>query len=109
MESKNEQSIWRGVEIVRGRLDPTDGIARLFFANSLLQGGHEKGIIRSMESLRRKLRDGEVTDEIHKDNLHDHACDALRMLMVARFKNAGSAFTMGTEPAYYADRRPGRR
>tara|TARA_R110000824_G_scaffold122292_1_gene279208 strand:+ start:273 stop:1667 length:1395 start_codon:yes stop_codon:yes gene_type:complete len=109
LETKNEMAVWRGVETTRGQLDPVGSASpRLFFSSSLLREGHEKGIIRSMESLRRKVRDGEVTDEIHKDNVHDHACDAIRMLMVARFKNAGAAYNVGTEPAYYADRRPGR-
>ena len=108
METKNEQSVWRGVEITRSQLDPTDGIPRLFFSSSLLQQSSEKAIIRSMESLARQSKDGQIMDQIRKCNVHDHATDAIRMLMVARFKNAGAAYNVGTEPAYYADRRPGR-
>ena len=88
MESLKEQKIENGTELIRDMLDPYEAEPRMLFARSLEKqapsGGETGGLLFSMRELRYKLdADGQPTRKVHKDNLTDHATDALRYAVVA--------------------------
>ena len=96
MKTKEMQSIWRGVEITRSRVDPADGQVRLFCAQSLIKNGIERGAITMFEQLRRRMIDGVPADQVMKDNVLDHSHDAISMGMRALYKH--SFMSMETAP-----------
>jgi len=49
---------------------------KLAIADHLVRCESERGIIRSLENLRRRIVNNELTDEILKDNVHDHSVDS---------------------------------
>jgi hypothetical protein len=82
MESKEEQAVALGIEAVRDMLDPYEGPPRLLFARSLANVAADDAtapIRVAMRGYRYVMgHDGIPTDRIAKDNIHDHAPDALR-------------------------------
>lgn len=89
MKAKADQDVWAGIERVRGLLDPIEGEPRLYFAESLLKKNRSRGIVKCMEQLRRKVKDGEVLDAVRKDNIHDHGVDGLAYYVKARYGRRG--------------------
>ena len=88
MESRAEQKVENGTELVRDMLDPFEGEPRMLFARSLEKdapGSNETaGLLHAMRNLRYKVdKDGQPTRSIKKDNVNDHAADACRMAVVA--------------------------
>jgi len=84
MHTRGQQSQWNGVETFRALLDPmgedlqVDKLnpPKLAIADHLVRCESERGIIRSLENLRRRIVNNELTDEILKDNVHDHSVDS---------------------------------
>lgn len=83
MVTRQQQSQWAGVEVFRALLDPMgDCVAdelnapKIGFSTDLLHSESERGLIRSLEMLRRRSVNNELVDEIYKDNTHDHAVDS---------------------------------
>jgi hypothetical protein len=91
LTSKHDQYVRNGVALVGDLLAPVDGEPRLLFADSLPRTypGNVAGIVPSMSAYRYEVDgEGNPTDVPAKDNVHDHAVDALRYAVVAgaRFK-----------------------
>jgi hypothetical protein len=87
-QAKMDQDVWSGMEVVRGLLDPTEGLPRLYFSDRLLKT-EGRGVISCFEQARRKTRDGEVLDAMYKDNVSDHALDACSMWATAHYGRRG--------------------
>ncbi|GMV38784.1 MAG: hypothetical protein AMXMBFR64_05000 [Myxococcales bacterium] len=90
METREDQEIWRGVQIVKWRLEPEEGPPRLYFASNLAEDLRQRGIISALEQYKRCLDPVSQSpiDKPYKDNVTDHANDALRMGVVARYGGA---------------------
>jgi hypothetical protein len=91
LSSKADQYVRSGIAMVQDMLAPTSGDPKLMFAASLPKtySGNVAGIVPSMAAYRYMTdREGNPTDIPAKDNVHDHAVDALRYAVVAgaRFK-----------------------
>ena len=91
LSSKHDQYVRNGIALVQDMLAPVVGEPRLLFASSLSMGsdGEVAGILPAMLGYRYKVdQNGVATDEPLKDNVTDHAVDALRYIVVAgsRFK-----------------------
>jgi hypothetical protein len=81
MESRHDQQVVRGIEALRDMLDPVDGEPRLVFARSLrpVHTGETAPILPAVRGYRYVMGpDGVPTNRPCKDNVHDHAVDALR-------------------------------
>lgn len=87
-QSKSDQDVWSGMEVVRGLLDPADTKPLLYFAEDLLKTPG-RGVIQCFEQLRRKTKDGEVQDAIYKDNINDHSVDAVSYWATAHYGRRG--------------------
>tara|TARA_R100000278_G_scaffold46562_1_gene40466 strand:+ start:540 stop:1922 length:1383 start_codon:yes stop_codon:yes gene_type:complete len=87
-QSKTDQDVWSGMEVVRGLLDPTESKPLLFFSEDLLKTPG-RGVIQCFEQLRRKTKDGEVQDAIYKDNINDHSVDAVSYWATAHYGRRG--------------------
>ncbi len=86
MESKQDQAVRTGVEHVRDMLDPVGDRPLLVFAQSLAQQikGETAPIVPALRGYCYvRGADGQPTDKPRKDNVHDHACDALRYIVTA--------------------------
>lgn len=86
MDSKDEQRVKRGIELVTYMLDPHGEEVRLRFSRTLAKvaTGHTAPLIPAMRGYQwRKDRYGIPLTEPHKDDITDHACDALRYAVVA--------------------------
>ena len=91
LTSKHDQYVRSGIAMVQDMLAPVDGEPRLVFSDRLprVSAGDVAGILPSMGAYRYQVdRDHNPTDVPYKDNVHDHATDALRYAVVAgsRFK-----------------------
>ena len=91
LSSKAEQYIRTGLQMIQDDLDPADGShPGLLFSDRLSMQQTEDqiaGILPSMMAYRWRVdREGNPTDQAFKDNVHDHAIDALRYAMVAAGK-----------------------
>ena len=95
MNSRLEQSVSEGIELVRDRLDPVDTSAKLLFAKHLAQSTERRGIVACMMNYRYK-QDllGIITNVPHKDNIYDHGADALRMHQVACYSGHSTAYSL---------------
>jgi len=97
MKTKTEQDVWRGVEIVRAALDPAVGPPRIAFADQLLNTTSDRGVIWSVEQLRRRSRDGALLDEREPNTESSHATDAIRYLFSAflgrRMDDGGTVYS----------------
>ena len=100
MQSRSEQEVWRGVELVRTAFDPATGPPRLVFAESLTKTKSDRGIIRSVEQLRRRSRDGVLLDEREPNSPESHATDAMMYLAKAFFGIDGGAFYSGVQTVH---------
>lgn len=90
MRSKEQQSILAGIEVVRNRLDPVSGRPKLYFARHLAERPPRRGVWPSSRNYRYgKRADGTLTAEPYKDNVSDHACDALRMHQTTLYGEQG--------------------
>ena len=95
MQSRLEQSVAEGIEVVRDQLDPVDGAPRLLFAKHLVDNGTRRGIVACMSNYRYKTdMHGVITPIPHKDNVFDHGADALRMHQVAVHARHSQAYTL---------------
>ena len=86
LSTKHDQYVRTGLTAMGDMLAPTTGDPRLVFAASLrrMYEGEVAGIVPSMQAYRYQLdRDSNPTDTPAKDNVHDHAVDALRYAVVA--------------------------
>lgn len=93
MQTRQEQSVSEGIELVRARFDPLDGPPRLMVSEHLFVNPPRRGIVRCLSNYRYKTRaDGTLTNEPWKDNIHDHGCDAMRMHAVAVWGTEYAAF-----------------
>lgn len=95
MNSRLEQSVSEGIEVVRDLLDPVDRSPQLLFARHLANSEERRGIVACMSNYRYKQdMFGVITTIPHKDNVYDHGADALRMLCVARYAKHSTAYTL---------------
>lgn len=112
-KSRSDQDITTGIEMIRDLLDPVTGVPELVFASNLSQLSPDGGtapLLAGMLGGYRYLLDlatGEPGTQPHKDNIHDHAVDALRygVRMSANLPelHGGRLLTL---PEVAADRRP---
>lgn len=94
MESRQEQSILEGVEVVRDMLDPLDEEPKLYVSRRLAVDPPRRGIHNCLRKLRNQVRaDGRVLPKPHKDNVHDHGADALRYWCRAFGRDHARTFT----------------
>lgn len=96
-ETRQEQSVQEGLEAVRALLDPMPDASGndnplLYVASHLARGADEgRGAVKSFERYRhRQYPDGRFSSEPFKDNVHDHAMDAIRMWAVKVAKGQGA-------------------
>lgn len=68
-----------GVDLIRNFLLAGDETVRLYIDPKCA------GLITALQSLRYKRTAGSVTEQPHKDGIHDHVIDALRYFFVNRF------------------------
>ena len=87
-QSKSDQDVWGGIEVVRSLLDPTEGPPRLYFSDRLLKT-EKRGVISCFEQARRKTKDGEVLDGMYKDNVSDHQIDAISYWATSQYGKRG--------------------
>lgn len=86
MVRRVEQDVLTGVEVVRDRASPIFGSPRILFARHLTISPPRRGIWNCVRNYRYQVAsDGSYHPRPHKDNVHDHGADALRMLVVALF------------------------
>jgi len=89
LSSKADQYVRSGIAMVQDMLAPTSGDPKLMFAAGLPKtySGNVSGIVPSMAAYRYMTdREGNPSDIPAKDNVHDHAVDALRYAVVAGSK-----------------------
>ncbi len=81
MNTKYEQSVSVGVEIVRAMLDPIQGQPTLYVSRRLAQSADPRGIVKCLAGYRYKMRSDGTLDPSNfiKDGRLDHGADALRM------------------------------
>jgi len=95
MNSRLEQSVSEGIELVRDRLDPIDGEPKLLFAKHLINCEQQRGIIACMSNYKYKQDNfGVITSIPHKDNIYDHGSDAIRMHQVAIHSRGSNAISL---------------
>ena len=94
MKDASSQRITAGVETVRACLAPLEGPPVIYIAEQLLKTPSERGIIKSIEGLRRVVKGGVVTDQIPRNDWASHATDALRYGCVANFGKRKAFFHM---------------
>lgn len=86
MVKRVEQDVLTGVEVVRDRAAPIFGDPKILFARHLTISPPKRGIWNCVRNYRYQVAsDGSYHPRPHKDNIHDHGADALRMAMVALF------------------------
>lgn len=86
MEGKEDQAVTTGLELMRDMMDPLDGEPMLVFADHLQQVIPETTapIIPAIRGYCYHLdADGQPTTRPKKDNVTDHAMDALRYIVTA--------------------------
>jgi hypothetical protein len=95
MNSRLEQSVAEGIELVRDMLDPVDRAPQLLFARHLAKTEERRGIVACMQNYRYKQdMFGVITNIPHKDNVFDHGADALRMHQVMIHSRHSTAYTL---------------
>jgi len=95
MNSRLEQSVSEGIELVRDRLDPVATSPMLLFAKHLKHSTERRGIITCISNYRYKQDIFGIISAIpHKDNIHDHGADALRMHQVAIYSKHSTVFSL---------------
>lgn len=85
MESRDDQQVSRGIEAIRDMMDPHESAPLLLFARSLRQtfDGPTAPIVPALRGYCYHLdTDGQPTSRPKKDNVHDHAVDCLRYVVV---------------------------
>lgn len=86
MVKRVEQDVLTGVEVVRDRAAPIFGDPLIKFARHLTISPTRRGIWNCVRNYRYQVAsDGSYHPRPHKDNIHDHGADALRMHQVALF------------------------
>lgn len=86
MVKRVEQDVLTGVEVVRDRCSPIFGDPKILFARHLTISPPRRGIWNCVRNYRYQIAsDGSYHPRPHKDNVHDHGADALRMHQVALF------------------------
>jgi len=97
MRTREEQAVWAGIDRIRSLLDPQEGPPVLHVSKDLLKTP-KRGIVTSMENLRRRVVAGEAVDALEKgsDGL-DHVMDALNYFVKAKYGRRGysSAYDSG--------------
>lgn len=97
MRTKLEQSVNRGIEVVRALLDPIEGPPRLYLSHGLAASQARRGLIRCMSNYRYRMRaDGNIqVGQPFKDNVHDHGADCIRMFAVGVIEGDAGVFSAG--------------
>lgn len=86
MVKRVEQDVLTGVEVVRDRAAPIFGDPMIKFARHLTVSPPRRGIWNCVRNYRYQVAsDGSYHPRPHKDNVHDHGADALRMHQVALY------------------------
>ena len=86
-KTRQDQEQWAGLEVIRSLIDPSEGLPKLFFADSLLK--HKKdGIIYAMENAPRVVKNGIVEDKMEKRGLDD-PIDSLSYIITALYRRKG--------------------
>ena len=99
MNTRQEQSVTEGIELVRNRLDPMMGDVQLMVADYMFDRPPRRGIVHCLQNYRYPQRiDGTLMPMPLKDNVHDHGIDALRMQQVKRY---GEQYKLGRMVARY--------
>ena len=86
LSSKHDQYVRSGIALMQDLLAPLQGDPKLVFSDKLARtyNGDLAGILPSMAAYRYQVdHDGNPTDQPAKDNVHDHAVDAVRYAIVA--------------------------
>ena len=111
MRTKEEQSVGRGIEVVRALLDPISGTPRLYLSDRLAASQDRRALIRCLQSYRDRVRaDGGIDpDHPFKDNVHDHGADALRMFAVGVIEGDAGVFSAGRNERGRSSRTEGHR
>ena len=95
MNSRLEQSVAEGIELVRDQLDPVERSPMLLFARHLAKTDERRGIVACVQNYRYKQdMFGVITNIPHKDNVFDHGCDALRMHQVMVHSRHSTAYML---------------
>jgi hypothetical protein len=98
MNTRLEQSVGEGIQVVEDRLDPHVGLPRLVFESALWRNPPRRGIVNCMKNYRYiQTQQGEILPTPLKDNVHDHGADALRMHQVTRHARHSTAFSLGRQ------------
>lgn len=97
MRTKQEQSINRGIEVVRALLDPLEGPPKLYLSERLAASQERRALVRCLTNYRYRSRaDGSINvGHAYKDNVHDHGADTVRMFAVAVIDGERGVFTTG--------------
>ena len=89
MQTKAEQQVWAGMDRIRALLDPEDGPPVLYVSNKLLKTPR-RGIIVSIENLRRGMKNGTPADTVAKTaDGYDHVIDALAYFVKGKYGRKG--------------------
>jgi hypothetical protein len=104
MRTREEQQVWAGIDRIRSLLDPQEGPPILYCAKHLIQTP-KRGIVQSMENLRRRVVNGVAIDALDKssgENL-DHVMDALNYFVKGKYGRKGytSAYDSGGAADHY--------
>ena len=89
MRTREEQQVWAGMDRIRSLLDPMEG-SPVLYASSQLLTTPKRGIIASIENLRRKVVQGEAKDAVDKSpDGYDHSVDALAYFVKGKYGRRG--------------------
>ena len=84
METRVEQSINVGLEMMRNWIDPVEGQPRLYVSAALSKTQNPRAMINALRDYRWAMtRDGMISDQPYKCNRADHCVDALRYFVRA--------------------------
>ena len=90
MRTREEQQVWAGIDRIRSLLDPNEGAPILYASKELIKTP-KRGIIVSIENLRRKVVNGEARDQLDKSGNDEfsHAVDALAYFVKGKYGRRG--------------------
>jgi len=96
MQTRKDQDIRTGLQIIEAALEPVDAPPRLYIADHLAKNAPPRGIVRCFEGYRwAKLASGATSDRPQKDNRTDHGIDALRYAAVAFLFETQAPYVVG--------------
>ena len=96
MQTRKDQDIRTGLQIIEAALEPVDAPPRLYIADHLAKNAPPRGIVRCFEGYRwARLASGATSDRPQKDNRTDHGIDALRYAAVAFLFETQAPYVVG--------------